>query len=128
MAKIPKKVFHREKLLEYLGNPANEILTRDKLATEVLGFAFGPSLYEVFTPDELYEIDREALELRRKRYAMQLAAVDCGILASARKGDAAAAKLAYQRLEGWREAAIREQQGGPVRIVITRKDIEEEAE
>lgn len=127
MSDSPKKIENRGKLLEYLGNPANQMIDRQDLSTKVLGYPHGSAIYKYFTADELYEIYDEALALRRSRYAAQLSDVDLGVLASAKKGDAAAAKLVYQRLEGWREAAIRENQGA-TKIVITRKGLEEDSD
>ena len=125
--RIPKKVEHRQKLLEYLGNPSNKMLDRQELSTVVLGFAHASTIHQVFTPDELYEIYDEALRIRRSRYAASLSDIDLALMASAKKGDAQAAKLVYQRLEGWREAAIRENQGA-TKIVITRKGLEEDSD
>jgi len=95
-------------LIEYLSNPDNKPVSRKKLSTDVLGFSEGTVLYQIFSPDELKDIEFEALELRRKCYAAQLAKVDTGLLAKAATGDPAAAKLAYQRFEGWSEKQIKE--------------------
>ena len=111
------KIANKIKLLEYLSNPDNEILTRAKLSTQVLGYSQEHQIYASLSPAELAEIEREALELRRKCYAASLGRVDNGILRAAAKGDAAAAKLCYQRFEGFSEktiADIRAAVGGAV--------------
>jgi len=102
------KAKHRTTLVEHISNPDNPPLSRSKLSTEVLGFTTQSVIYQVFSPDELREIEMEALELRRKSYAAKLAKVDDGLLKRAADGDPAAAKLAYQRYEGWSEKQIKE--------------------
>lgn len=94
---------HKLKALEFLANPDNDFPTRVVLATEVLGLANSQSLYNIFTVDELHDLEREALELRRTKYASALAQVDAAMLTAAKGGDSKAAKLVYQRLEGWSE-------------------------
>ena len=91
----------KEILLAYLADPGNEILPRYRLATEVLKYRQGAGMYRLFSPSELSEIEREALDLRRQRYAADLARVDRGLLDRAISGDPAAAKLCFQRYEGW---------------------------
>ena len=100
---------HRLTLMEYLSNPDNKFLNRTHLSTEALGFSQASVLYQVFTPDELTEIENEALEARRKRYASKLAKVDEAVLrrAASDEGTAADAKLAFQRFEGWSEKQIK---------------------
>lgn len=91
------------KLLEYLGNPENEFLSRINLSTDILGYKTGQYIHRLFTAEEIDEIEREALEIRRKKYASQLARVDSALLRQAKAGDTPAVKLAYQRFEGWVE-------------------------
>lgn len=97
------KAEYKETMLEYLSNPANEIPTRVLLATEVLGMAHSQRLYDAFTVEELEAIEAESLKIRRTKYAPELSKVDNAMLKSASKGDARAAKLCYQRFEGWSE-------------------------
>lgn len=92
---------HRTKMLEYLGNPENDIPNREGLA-----YAIGikkPTLYMHFTPEELSEIEAEGLSERRKKYAPQISKVDTALLKKASSGDPLACKLVYQRFEGWSE-------------------------
>lgn len=100
---ISVKERYRLKLVEYISDPLNEFPDRTKMAVTVLGFRHAQSLYVHFSPQELAEIEDEGLNLRRARYAPRLSAADRGILLKAAKGDAAAAKLCYQRFEGWSE-------------------------
>jgi hypothetical protein len=97
------KAEHREVALEYLSNPDNEIPTRVVLATEVLGMATSQQLYNMFSVEDLEGIEAEALKVRRTKYAPELSKVDNAMLREAGKGDARAAKLCYQRFEGWSE-------------------------
>jgi len=113
---------HRLKLLEYLGNPENEFLSRDRLSVDVLGFVHRNTIYKSFSPAELTEIEKEALELRRSKYAAWFARVDMAQIRKAIDGDAAAAKLVYQRLEGWVPKQAQENtgaNGGPIEHKIT---------
>ena len=100
---MPSKTAHRTKLVEYLADPSNPILSRAELATQVLGFKYPQQIHIAFTAAELNEIEREALAIRRGKYASALARVDAGLLKKAAEGDPAAAKLVYQRFEGWSE-------------------------
>lgn len=108
---MKSKDMHREKLLEYLGNPDNEFLPRCKLSTDVLGFKQEKQIHQVFSPDELRELESEALELRRKRYIRHISVADIALLNKAADGDVPAIKLAYQRFEGWGEKKISEHSG-----------------
>lgn len=94
---------NKNKLLEYLGNPENDFLNRQEYSTLILGYAQESAVYKHFTPDELSEIEAEALVIRRKKYSPKLSQADVGVLKQAAKGDSSAAKLAYQRFEGWSE-------------------------
>ena len=97
------KTLLRQKIFEYLSNPDNPPVSRTQLAKNVLGYRNSQQLYSVFSVDELAEIDREAVEVRRKRYASVLSRIDQALIEQISKGDTAAIKLFYQRFEGWRE-------------------------
>ena len=116
---------HKAKLLIYLGNPENEWLTRMKLSTEVLGFSQENQIHKVFSPDEIHEIEMEALELRRKKYSRLVNLVDMALLKRAAEGDVQAARLIYQRFEGWSEKH-RVEQDTAITIEIVRYGIGEE--
>ena len=91
---------HKNNLLKYLANPDNEFLNRCRWGSGILGISTA-TLYEHFTPAEMAEIEDEALIRRRKRYSSNLARVDRALLSRAIEGDAVAARLVYQRFEGW---------------------------
>jgi hypothetical protein len=103
------KLRHKQKLLEYLGNPESDFPNREGLA--VICRIRKQTLYHHFSPDELSEIESEALAIRRSKYAAQLIKVDQSVLKKAAEGDMAAAKLAYQRFEGWSEKKTNELTG-----------------
>ena len=112
---------YRQILIEHMANPDNQFLTRGKMA-EVCKIK-RTTLYMHFTPKDLTLIEREALDLRRTKYAKEMAGVDISLIKRAQKGDVQAAKLAYQRFENWSEKQKHEiggEGGGPVQINITR--------
>ena len=94
---------HTLKLLEYLSNPDSDNFKRITFSVNVLGLANDTQIYKYFTPSELSEIEKEALEIRRTKYSLQLCKVDNALLRLASEGDTAAARLCYQRFEGWSE-------------------------
>ena len=53
----------------------------------------------IFTPRELSEIEREALDMGRKRFSPELAKIDKALIERAAQGDTAVVKLAYQGFE-----------------------------
>jgi hypothetical protein len=110
---------HRENLLQYLGNPENEWPNRQRLSTEVMGFAHENGIYKVFDLDEIYDIEMAALDLRRKKYSRLVGLVDLALLKKAAEGDTAAAKLVYQRFENWNEKHSFDQNVG-IEIQIVR--------
>jgi len=89
--------------VEYLSDPGNPWISRNAYAAEVLGYAQPKTLWKVFTPSELEEIEAEALVERRKRISPILARVDQALFAKAQDGDLDAIKLVYQRFEAWSE-------------------------
>jgi hypothetical protein len=97
----------RLQIIEYIGDPTNEPPTRSQLA-KAIGYKSLQGLYAAFTAAELSEIDKEALELRRTKYAADLAKIDDAVLRQAKAGDHQCAKLAYQRFEQWSERKIHE--------------------
>lgn len=115
---------HKAKLLEYLGNPDNNFLSKGKLSTEVLGFAKEQGIHNVFTAAELEDIEREALEIRRTKYAKFIAAADKGLLERAKKGDPTAVKLVYQRFEGWSEKVKEEVEGSLTVKIVQFSEVE----
>jgi len=100
---VKAKERHKVKLLEFLGNPENEFYNRYNMAKKVLNFSKSVTLYRSFSPAELSEIEREALKIRRTKYSAEIAKVDKAILRRAQSGDVQAAKLCFQKFEGWSE-------------------------
>ena len=100
---ITKKERNRQLILAHLSNPENDFPSREALATKVLGYKDGSTLYVHFSPAELSLIEAEALQVRRTKYAPALSRVDRGILQKGASGDPGAAKLCYQRFEDWSE-------------------------
>ena len=117
---MKKKDEHKANILRYLGNPENDIPTRTVLAA-IIGIS-RQTLYDTFTIQELSEIEHEALELRRTQYAPQIAKIDKAIMKAAANGDAQAAKLVFQRLEGWSERQTHEHEVKPVSVIIRDDD------
>jgi len=96
-----KMLKYRDQLFRFLIDPSNDIPSRSTLACEVLGLKYPNHLYKYFSCEDLNEILDEALHVRRKQYAAHLARVDQGLLRRAAEGDPQAARLCYQRFEGW---------------------------
>jgi hypothetical protein len=63
---VNAKIRHATKIREYIANPANPLVTRKRLAEDVLGLA-RQSLYKHFSPSELTQLENAALELRSTR-------------------------------------------------------------
>ena len=70
------------RILEYIGNPENDIPTRDALAVTALRVT-RKTLYKHFTPDELSALEKEGPELRRTKYAPGLSKADTALLREA---------------------------------------------
>jgi len=96
------KDLHRAKIIEYLADPENPFLSWSRVGHLVLNHKNPKSVYHLFDAEERGEIFKEALELRRRRYAYLLASVDKALFHKAMtEGDPTAAKLLYQRFENW---------------------------
>lgn len=108
---------HKAKLLEYLGNPENIFCDRVTMATKIIGYKKSQSLYKVFTTEELDEIERGALKLRRNKLSRQMADIDDAMVKEAKDGNERAAKLCYQRLEDWGEKRIIDAGGNMMSLV-----------
>jgi len=119
---ITAKERHRVKLVEYIGDPNNDFPSRAYMSTEVLKFSTKSQINRTFTPEELREIESEALELRRKKCARQSIEVDKNLIENAKKGDNPKwVELYYKRFEGWAEKKQHEHSGpggGPVEMHV----------
>lgn len=104
-----KKEIHRAKIIEFVSNPENPFLSWTRMSHHVLKHKNPKSVYHLFDAGERDAIFKEALELRRKRYTCLLAEVDKALFHKAMtEGDPSAAKLLYQRFEGWAATEKRE--------------------
>lgn len=120
------KAKKRQLLIEYLSDPDNEPLPRCRLATQVLKYHQHSGMYVLFTPAELDQIEAEALDIRRKRFALQLMKVDQGLLRRAAEGDPTACRLVYQRFEGWEPGERRKiDLTGEIRAQVIREILDE---
>jgi len=119
----------RQKMIEYWADPSNEILSRCHIAVKILKYKSHSGLYRMFRPEEIDEIEREALDLRRKRFALALMRVDDGLLRRAAEGDPQAAKLAYMKFENWMPGERRQVDlTSDVKIAVFRELLEEIAD
>ena len=95
-----KKETYRELLIQYLSNNENQW----PRARGAYGAAIGiheKTFRNHFSPEEINEMEAEALKLRRAAFASQSAQVDNAVVRQALSGDVTAAKLFYQHREGW---------------------------
>jgi hypothetical protein len=91
---------NKRKIAAYLGDPDNEWLNRTKLAITVCGYRGQRSLYRHFSPEELSEIETEALEERKRRSSGKRAVIYDAMFLKAKEGDVAAMKEFLDRIEG----------------------------
>lgn len=90
----------RMKLVEFIGNPDNEFPNRTDMAVTVLGYKTTVSLYRLFTPLELSEIEGEGFELRKKRSARERSKIYKSLYDEGLKGNVQAAREYLDRTEG----------------------------
>jgi len=104
--KYTSKEVNRQKLLDYLGDPNNDFPNRKVMNDVVLGYDKSAQyIYKIFNVQELCEIEKEGLALRRTKYSPGIAKVDRALILKALEGDTAAIKLCYQRFEDWGETS-----------------------
>ena len=108
----------RLKMVQYISDPDNIFPTRSDLAVTVLGYKHTVTLYKLFSPDELTEIETEGLELRKKRTARQRAAVYDALYREAVNGNVPAIKEYLDRIEGKIKDKVEVDQGD-VEIKVT---------
>lgn len=119
-----RKIQYIKQLTDYLSNPENNFVPRTAYAVDVLHIN-KTTLYKYFKPEDLEAIEKEALEIRRRKYAPQLSACDKALLKNASEtGDPQACKLVYQRFEGWSEKQQREVSGEVT--VLSKQDLAKE--
>jgi hypothetical protein len=115
---------HRAVLLAYLSNADNPIIRRRQDYLKLLGLSAGSPGYinHIFPGDELSDIETEGLARRRRAYSPRLAMVDDGLLAKAAEGNAAEAKLVYQRFEGWSDKNQDDSNARPMVVIQIRNN------
>ena len=91
---------NRRKISTYLNDPDNEWLHRTGLGVTVCGYKDQRTLYKHFSPEELTEIENEALEERKRRSAGKRAVIYDAMFLKAKDGDVAAMKEFLDRTEG----------------------------
>jgi hypothetical protein len=89
------------KIIEYIGNPENEFPNRTQMAKGVCGYKDPHYIYEVFSIDELEQLEREGLEIRRSKYSRYSAIIDLATIKAAIKGSAIDRRLYYEKFENW---------------------------
>jgi hypothetical protein len=113
-----EKAKYREQIMHYLSDPANELLSLARVAEKALDVSTPSDIYKYFNAVEFSHMFKQALENRRSLYAPEIAKIDKAQLklaASGGPGSTAAAKLMYQKMEGWMEKI---DGGGQSSIVI----------
>ncbi|WP_027357834.1 hypothetical protein [Desulforegula conservatrix] len=95
-----KKEKYKNELMEFWSILPPGELSRQEIARQALGIS-KQAMYKHFTPEELDEIEKQCLEIRRQRYSLKLMKVDDTVFRRAIAGNIPAAKLCYQRFEGW---------------------------
>lgn len=113
-----EKAKYREQIMHYLSDPANELLSLARVAEKALDVSTPSDIYKYFNAVEFSFMFKQALENRRALYAPEIAKIDKAQLklaASGGPGSTAAAKLMYQKMEGWMEKI---DGGGQSSIVI----------
>jgi len=98
----------KQKILEFLADPENSFPTRSELSTAVCGYSTSQTIYRLFTPAELGQIEQEAIEIRRTRCVRRLSKIDEALLTEAEQGNIAAMRLAYARFENWSESTLKD--------------------
>jgi len=119
IAKEPKRA-KLCRLREYLEDPDNPFPSRSVMAVEVLGYSRTNSLYRLISPKELGELEREALEERKRRSAKNRATLYDVLYEVGKAGDVSAIKEYLNRTEGPVETRAKMEltgkEGGPVEV------------
>jgi len=116
----------KDKIIAYLSDPDNEWINRTEYSTQILDYSHGPRVYDLFSPQEMGEIERAALDVRRQHYAGAIAKADSGLLKRAAEGDPQACKLVFQRYEGWEPSEKKKiDVSGEIRAQVVRELLDE---
>ena len=90
----------RRKISTYLNDPDNEWLHRTGLGVTICGYKDSRSLYRHFSPEELTDLENEALVERKRRSAGKRAVIYDAMFLKAKEGDVTAMKEYLDRTEG----------------------------
>lgn len=90
---------HKQRMLEYWGNPENDFITRQEMYLTVLRVT-RTTFYKHFPSAELFHVEAEASALRRVRSARQRTNVLAALYSKAKEGDVPAVREFLDRTEG----------------------------
>ena len=93
------KIKHKRAMIKYWSDPANEFICRFAMHKNVLKIS-APTFYKYFTPEEITEIENEAANERRKKYARERSKVIDAMYKEGKSGNVSAAKEFLDRTEG----------------------------
>ena len=91
---------NREKLLKFLSDWENEWPPRYLYSTQILGYKNEAQIYHTLTPNDLTEIEAEALEIRKKSCSKQRSEIYKSLFDEGKSGNVNAAKEFLDRTEG----------------------------
>lgn len=129
---LTKKQVLRERVVDILSDFGNDVVVDREDGSQVkawpsygqisidLGYRTN-RVRSMFSRDELHEIEKVSLEIRRRRFSRVSRDVDDALVRRALSGDVMAMKLYYQRIEGWSEKQILAGDGeNPIELNIGR--------
>jgi hypothetical protein len=107
----PQKIKNEATLLTYLSDPENDWPKRQEYSTLILKYKNPLMLWRYFSSDEIQEIERQAVENRKKRASRQRAVLYQVLYTEAQTGNVQAIKEFLDRTEG--KTPDRQEQSGP---------------
>ena len=106
---------HKKKMIEFWSDPDNEILKRSEMYEQILNIKRS-TFYTHFSKKDLFDIEEEAFDLRRKNSASQRTLMLKSLYDEGIKGSVPAAKEFLDRTEGKVKESIEHSgpDGGPI--------------
>jgi len=102
------KIRYRAMLLDYLGDPEKDFPLR-KDYIKIMKVSHNKTLYKHFTPDEITDLENEAVELRKRRASRQRSIV-LEALYNKAKGYKAKVKKPVKLIDGsWEQAELEQE-------------------
>lgn len=98
--KITAKDRNRAKLLKYLSDPENDFIPRQDYSTQILKYKKPNQIYQTLPPEELTEIEAEAMESRKAASARQRSILYSKLYEEGKAGNVTAIKEFLDRTEG----------------------------